>query len=69
MGANMVRRLLLDKHRIVAYNRTAEKTTEIMTEGADGAFSLPELVSKLQKPRAVWSWCPPATRRKPWSMN
>jgi len=47
MGANMVRRLLLDKHRIVAYNRTSEKTREIMTDGADGAFSLPELVDKL----------------------
>ena len=58
MGANMVRRLLLDKHRIVAYNRTAEKTREIMTEGAEGAFSLPELVGKLQKPRAVWVMVP-----------
>ena len=55
MGANMVRRLLLDKHRVVAYNRTAEKTTEIMAEGSDGAFSLEELVEKLAKPRAVWS--------------
>ena len=58
MGANMVRRLLLDKHRIVAYNRTSEKTREIMTDGADGAFSLPELVDKLSKPRAVWVMVP-----------
>ena len=58
MGANMVRRLLLDNHRIVAYNRTAEKTTEIMTEGADGAFSLAELVAKLPTPRAVWVMVP-----------
>jgi len=58
MGANMVRRLVLEKHRIVAYNRTAEKTREIMTEGADGAFSLPELVGKLEKPRAVWVMVP-----------
>jgi 6-phosphogluconate dehydrogenase len=58
MGANMVRRLLLDKHHIVAYNRTAEKTREIMTEGSDGAFSLPELVEKLAKPRAVWVMVP-----------
>jgi len=58
MGANMVRRLLLDKHHVVAYNRTAEKTREIMTEGADGAFSLEELVGKLQKPRAVWLMVP-----------
>jgi len=58
MGANMVRRLLLDKHRIVAYNRTAEKTREIMTEGAEGAFTLAELVGKLSKPRAVWVMVP-----------
>jgi 6-phosphogluconate dehydrogenase len=58
MGANMVRRLLLDKHHIVAYNRTAEKTQEIMTEGADGAFSLAELVQKLQKPRVIWVMVP-----------
>ena len=58
MGANMVRRLLLDKHRIVAYNRTAEKTREVMSEGADGAFTLEDLVAKLQKPRAVWVMVP-----------
>jgi 6-phosphogluconate dehydrogenase len=58
MGANMVRRLLLDTHHIVAYNRTAEKTREIMTEGADGAFSLRELVGKLETPRAVWVMVP-----------
>jgi 6-phosphogluconate dehydrogenase len=58
MGANMVRRLLIDKHRIVAYNRTAEKTREIMTEGADGAFSLQELVNVLEKPRTVWVMVP-----------
>jgi 6-phosphogluconate dehydrogenase len=58
MGANMVRRLLLDQHRIVAYNRTAEKTREIITEGADGAFSLSELVAKLERPRVVWVMVP-----------
>jgi 6-phosphogluconate dehydrogenase len=58
MGANMVRRLLLDRHRVIAYNRTAEKTREIMTEGADGAFSLEELVGKLARPRPVWIMVP-----------
>ena len=58
MGANMVRRLLLDRHRIVAYNRTAEKTREIMTEGAEGAFSLQDLVDKLEKPRSIWVMVP-----------
>jgi len=58
MGANMVRRLLRDKHEIVAYNRTAEKTKEIAGEGADGAFSIAELVGKLEKPPAVWIMVP-----------
>jgi 6-phosphogluconate dehydrogenase len=58
MGANMVRRLLRDRHEIVAYNRTAEKTKEIAGEGADGAYSIAELVGKLEKPRAVWIMVP-----------
>jgi 6-phosphogluconate dehydrogenase len=58
MGANMVRRLLKDGHEIVAYNRTAEKTKEIEGEGAIASFSIAELVSKLEKPRAVWIMVP-----------
>ena len=58
MGANMVRRLLRDGHEVVAYNRTAEKTKEIAGEGAAPSFSIEELVSKLEKPRAVWIMVP-----------
>jgi 6-phosphogluconate dehydrogenase len=58
MGANMVRRLLRDGHEIVAYNRTPEKTREIVGEGAVGAFSIEELVGKLAAPRAVWIMVP-----------
>jgi len=58
MGANMVRRLLRDGHEIVAYNRTAEKTREIAGEGAVPAFSIEELVGKLQAPRAAWVMVP-----------
>ncbi|MBM4407090.1 MAG: decarboxylating 6-phosphogluconate dehydrogenase [Chloroflexi bacterium] len=58
MGANMVRRLLRDGHEIVAYNRTPEKTHEIAAEGAEPAFSVEELVARLQKPRAVWIMVP-----------
>ncbi len=58
MGANMVRRLLREGHEVVAYNRTPEKTKEIATEGAEAAFSIAELVGKLEKPRAVWVMVP-----------
>jgi 6-phosphogluconate dehydrogenase len=58
MGANMVRRLLRDGHDIVVYNRTPEKTREIVGEGAIGAFSIEELVGKLTAPRAVWIMVP-----------
>ena len=58
MGANMVRRLLRDGHEVVAYNRTPEKTTEIVGEGAVGSFSIAELVGALEKPRAVWVMVP-----------
>ena len=58
MGANMVRRLLLDGHEVVAYNRTPEKTTEIAGEGAIASFSIAELVAALAKPRAVWVMVP-----------
>jgi len=58
MGANMVRRLILDGHAVVVYNRTPEKTTEIAGEGAIASYSIAELVEKLQKPRAVWLMVP-----------
>jgi 6-phosphogluconate dehydrogenase len=59
MGANMVRRLLRDGHRVVAWNRTASKTEEIAREGAEGAYSIQELVNKLQQsPRIVWTMVP-----------
>ena len=58
MGANMVRRLLQGGHRVVAWNRTAEKTKEIVSEGAEGVYSFPELVEKLQTPRIIWAMVP-----------
>ena len=58
MGANMVRRLLRGDHRVVAWNRTAAKTEEIVTEGAEGAYSISELIEKLPTPRIVWVMVP-----------
>ncbi|HSL97295.1 MAG TPA: decarboxylating 6-phosphogluconate dehydrogenase [Candidatus Deferrimicrobiaceae bacterium] len=58
MGSNMVRRLLRDGHVIVAYNRSPEKTREIAGEGAVPAFTIAELVAKLEKPRTAWIMVP-----------
>ncbi|HLW00700.1 MAG TPA: decarboxylating 6-phosphogluconate dehydrogenase [Ktedonobacterales bacterium] len=60
MGANMVRRLSQGGHKVIAYNRTAEKTTELVSEGhgVEGAYSLKEVVEKLQAPRIVWLMVP-----------
>jgi 6-phosphogluconate dehydrogenase len=58
MGSNMCRRLIRDGHHVVAYNRTPEKTKELAGEGADAAFTIAELVSKLEKPRIAWIMVP-----------
>jgi 6-phosphogluconate dehydrogenase len=58
MGSNMTRRLLRDGHEVVAYNRTPEKTREIAAEGAEAAFTIKELVARLEPPRAVWIMVP-----------
>lgn len=58
MGMNMVRRLLQDNHEVVAYNRTPQKTREIAGEGAAAAYSLSEVVDKLNAPRVVWMMLP-----------
>jgi 6-phosphogluconate dehydrogenase len=58
MGSNMARRIHLGGHRVVAYNRTPEKTKAITGEGIDGAYSLEELRDMLPAPRAVISMLP-----------
>jgi len=58
MGMNMVRRLLKGNHQVIAYNRSPNKTDEIVKQGAIGAYSLPELVEKLSPPRVVWLMLP-----------
>jgi 6-phosphogluconate dehydrogenase len=58
MGGNMARRLHLAGHRVVAYNRSPEKTREIMTEGLEGAFTPEEAVAALATPRVVWVMVP-----------
>ena len=58
MGANMVRRLMKNQHQCVVYDHNAENIAALVKEGAVGASSLEELVSKLDAPRAVWVMVP-----------
>ena len=58
MGANLVRRLMRDGHRCVAYDRNPEVVKSLAAEGATGAESLADFVAKLDKPRAMWIMVP-----------
>ncbi|MDZ4731075.1 MAG: decarboxylating 6-phosphogluconate dehydrogenase, partial [Xanthomonadales bacterium] len=60
MGSNMVRRLLKDGHQCVVFNRSPQKIKELGKEGAVGASSLADFVTKLQQPRAIWMMVPGA---------
>ena len=60
MGANMVRRLVRSgEHRVVAGNRSSGPVDEAVSEGAEGAYSMEEMIEKFQQtPRAVWTMVP-----------
>ena len=60
MGANMVRRLIKAGHNCVVFDRSPKAVEELAKEKAVAAASLPDLVKKLQKPRAVWLMVPAA---------
>jgi 6-phosphogluconate dehydrogenase len=60
MGANMVRRLLKGGHQCVVNDVHPPAVKELAGQGAVGAFSLEEFVSKLTPPRAVWLMVPAA---------
>jgi 6-phosphogluconate dehydrogenase len=59
MGANMVKRLAVHGHECVVFDRSAQVVGDLAKEkGVTGSSSLEDLVSKLQKPRALWLMIP-----------
>ncbi|MEA2037356.1 MAG: decarboxylating 6-phosphogluconate dehydrogenase [Nanoarchaeota archaeon] len=54
MGKNMVLNLLEKKHQVVAYNRSSKKVKSVVRYGAEGAYSINELVSKLPAQKVIW---------------
>jgi 6-phosphogluconate dehydrogenase len=60
MGANLVRRLMKDGHECVVYDVNAGAVSGLEGEGAIGASSLEDFVSKLSAPRAAWIMVPAA---------
>jgi 6-phosphogluconate dehydrogenase len=60
MGANMVRRLIGGGHECVVFDLSPKAVEELAKEEAIGASSLPDLVGRLSKPRAIWLMVPAA---------
>lgn len=58
MGANIVRRIMKDGHTAVVYDRDASAVAALVAEGAVGADSLGDLVSKMEGPRNIWIMVP-----------
>ena len=58
MGMNMVTRLQRDRHRVVAYDRTADLVKQAVGAGCVGAESLKDVVAKLTPPRILWIMVP-----------
>ncbi|MGL3148908.1 phosphogluconate dehydrogenase (NAD(+)-dependent, decarboxylating) [Microbacterium sp. A82] len=58
MGANIVRRLMLDGHDCVVYDVNPDAIAALVAEGATGADNVADLAAKLEPTRVVWMMVP-----------
>jgi 6-phosphogluconate dehydrogenase len=58
MGANMAHRLIKKGHDCVVFDLSPKMVGELVKENAIGSASLADLVTKLDKPRAIWLMVP-----------
>ena len=58
MGGNIARRLMLNGHTTVVFDRNTDFVSALEQDGAMGVVDLPALVAGLAKPRAVWVMLP-----------
>jgi 6-phosphogluconate dehydrogenase len=64
MGANIVHRLVRDGHECVVYDVNPATVHALEGRGVTAASSLEDLVSKLQRPRAIWLMLPAAITQR-----
>ncbi len=58
MGGNIVRRLMLNGHSCVVYDKSADAVRGLAGEGASPGKDLADFVRQLTAPRAVWVMLP-----------
>ena len=58
MGFNLALNLKDNGHDVVVYNRTKSKVEDAIRQGLTGAFSIEEMVEKLDKRRVIWLMVP-----------
>jgi 6-phosphogluconate dehydrogenase len=58
MGGGLARQAIEKGHQVVGYNRRPEATRTLLADGMDPAFSLDELVGKLEPPRVLLIYVP-----------
>ena len=58
MGGNMVKRLINNGHEVTAFDLNKDNVNQAVTDGAQGADSIEDLVKKFSVPRNVWVMVP-----------